>query len=92
MSELTRMLEQPVATPGFVRVLADPMAALSHSEHVSILSSLFPVVSEEITQTSSIRHNESPELIFASSADEDAFPITVRPYGSNPAPVNKRCE
>ena len=44
-------------------------------EHVSLLDSLAPVVDEEITSTSTICHNKSPEIMWGTQFDDEEIEI-----------------
>lgn len=76
--DLARMLETPVPSGCIKRVVVDSSASRTHSEHVSLLASLAPIVGEDITPTGTTLRQLSPEIIYSSGEDEDSFPWTVR--------------
>ena len=71
------MLAQPVPGIDVERVVASPAAAEgeAHSEHMSLLASLVPLVEEEAMPIGTVQRDVSPELLWGREFHDDEIEI-----------------
>ena len=71
------MLAQPVPGIDVERVVASPAAAEgeAHSEHMSLLASLVPLVEEEAMPIGTVQREVSPELLWGREFHDDEIEI-----------------
>jgi hypothetical protein len=76
-AELDAMLAQPVPGIDVERVVASPTAAEgeAHSEHMSLLASLVPLVEEEAMPIGTVQREVSPELLWGREFNDDEIEI-----------------